>query len=135
MEPLDQKAPGTEGPGLTRRSSTCWNDELVQTLTRYKRGLVRHAAQLIHRLRIDEADLDAEARSIWHSPRFVQTEVGRGELDQTDGEPLVSRARAAVRFVILRQRRKSRSIRRGGEGRSGLPATQAGPPLLKMPGL
>ena len=119
MESLDPGSPDTDTPGIIRRSAAGSDDGLAQALTRCKGKLVRAADRMIRRLAIDEADLDAEGAVNLALFELRQTEDRDGTQAFKEDDAFFKRAWGTVRRVVLQQKRRSRSVKRGGVGRIG----------------
>jgi DNA-directed RNA polymerase specialized sigma24 family protein len=117
MESLDPGSTETAAPSIIHRFAAGEDDGLTKALIRCKGGLVRAANRMIRRLGIDEADLDGEGAVNLAFFELRQTEDRNGAHAVSEDDAFFRLAWGTVRRVILQQKRRSRSVKRGGAGR------------------
>ncbi len=93
MGHLEQRTPEIGSQSVAPGPSAAGADnELIDALTRHRRGLLARAARLIRWLKVDEADLDAEGAVDLAFSMLCNTEVQGGDCAAGEKKDLLTRA-------------------------------------------
>jgi DNA-directed RNA polymerase specialized sigma24 family protein len=95
------------------------DEVLIGALTRCRGRLVCAANGLIRRLGIEEADLGGDGAVDLAFVSLRNSEFRDSHRTFREDDEFLKLVYGAVRRVILRQKKQSRSVKRGGEGRPG----------------